>query len=392
MSIKLLMPALSPTMTKGKIVKWCISEGGKVNIGDVIAEIETDKAVMEFESVDEGILAKVFLPEGAEVGVGTLLALIDDGSGPIVINSSTEEVIVREIAIDPVTTKKPEIILRGADAVVALNTTSTPAARARAKELMVDITHVPGTGPRGRVQEADVVRYAKALLPHTEVVQVTRAELPGMKKIIADRMTKAKATIPHFYMEIGVYVDKANELRKSLPMKSTLTHWFIAAVGYALRKVPEVNSCWDGGSILQHTTSDIAVAVSLDNGGLITPIVKDVSSMRFAELVKETNLMIDKARSGRLAPNEYQGGTFTISNLGMYSIDSFYPIINEPHAAILGIGSAKEELYLDDQQLKTRTLVRMTLSGDHRVINGTDAAKFMQELKRLLENPAEILI
>lgn len=397
MAVKILMPALSPTMTRGKIARWNIGEGDRIRIGDVIAEIETDKAIMEFESVDEGILGKILLNDGAEVEVNTIIGWI--------LESETDVIPDGEEPVAEQSSKSKATIENNDQPKSAKNAFSTPAARARASELGIDINKVTGSGPHGRVRDSDVVAYNSQSHPtsyreaqnpacYTSSSKPAKTTpLSAMQRVIATRMIESKTTIPHFYLEITVCIDQINELRAKMNsrIKTTLTHWFIMAAARALQAVPTVNASWSNDMIKYYTSSDISLAVSLDDG-LITPIIHDASSLRIVDLVAKTNELVERARAGKLAPNEYQGGSLTLSNLGMYGIERFYPIINPPQGAILGIGASREHLCLRDGGLQVEHVIACTLSADHRAINGADAASFLQEFKKLVENPLTMMI
>jgi len=405
MAIKILMPSLSPTMTKGKIAKWNIVEGSKIEIGDVIAEVETDKAIMEFESVDAGIAGPILVPEGSDVEVGTLIGwILEDENDSIQDHAqistklSETDMTVREVpkvAAEQVVAKEPakvaqeaQVVKTKSSDVLAKNSISTPAARARAAELQIDISKLTGTGPMGRIKEADVIAYSKS----SQVANKTKAS--NMQRVIADRMTHSKTTVPHFYLETSACIDELQKfkviMQESGNLKTTLTHWFVKLAGRAMQEVPELNTSWDNYEIIQNQSVDIALAVSMEKG-LITPIIANVPGLSMGELVAKADNLISRAKESKLSPNEYQGGSLTISNLGMYGIDSFYPIINTPQSCILGIGAAKEELFYSNGQVEVRKMVRFTLSCDHRVVNGADAARFMQYFKQLVENPILLL-
>lgn len=400
MPIKILMPALSPTMKQGKIAKWNVKTGSKVSIGEVVAEIETDKAIMEFETVEEGIMGPILIPEGHEAKVGELIGwILEDENDTVPEDSPMAETVV---APKSETTEPQETEISVAKEPIqehtfGKNAFSSPAARARAKELGVSIEEMINSGITHKIKDKDVVEYAAKSeqqlqkITHSESV----AKLSGMQSVIAARMTEAKTTVPHFYLETLVCVDRLLELQaicREKDLKLTLTHGLIKCIAQAMVEVREMNVSWHQGALKKHGSIDIAVAVSLDNDGLITPIIPNTDTLNLRQLVAKMSDLVERARNNKLLPHEYQGGSLTISNLGMYGIDSFYPIMNLPQASILGVGAAREELYLENDLIKTRKVCSITMSADHRVINGATAARFMQQVKSFVENPTMILV
>lgn len=452
MPIEILMPALSPTMTEGNLAKWHIKEGDKISSGKVIAEIETDKATMEVEAVDEGTVGKILVPAGTEaVKVNQLIALLlEDGedkkalegykpkAAPVAPGkeeakadaSAAKSDAAPAAAAAPAASggvgiAKPSFALppglkggkaggkgvaSGADRAVA-----SPLAKRVAEQNGVDIRRVPGSGPNGRVVEADVKEAlasgvglgvgggAKKVFRNP----VDYYELPvnNMRKTIAKRLTESKQWVPHFYLNIDVNLDKLMEVRAELngaaqdevgkggkpAFKLSVNDFIIKAVGKAMQKVPESNASWIDDKVYQYTNVDISVAVAIE-GGLITPIVKNADQKSVIQISNEMKELAARARAGKLQPEEYQGGGFSISNLGMYGIKNFNAIINPPQACILAVGAGEERVIVRDGEMGVATMVDCTLSVDHRVVDGAIGANFLSAFKKLVENPSLLLV
>ncbi|MEM0991192.1 MAG: pyruvate dehydrogenase complex dihydrolipoamide acetyltransferase [Pseudomonadota bacterium] len=430
MPVTITMPALSPTMEEGTLAKWLKSEGDQISAGDIIAEIETDKATMEFEAVDEGVLGKILVPEGTEgVKVNDAIAiLLEEGesadgidlvaaSAPTAASAPAAEpaTAVAPAAPDPA----PAAAAAGKGRVFA-----SPLARRIAKDKGINLADVTGSGPKGRVVKADVENYtpkaaapvtaaaapaaAPASMPTgpaTETVLKMYADreyqeitLDGMRKTIAARLTEAKQTIPHFYLRRDIQLDTLMTVRKKINtegeksgIKLSVNDFIIKACAAALQRVPEANAVWAGDRVLQLKPSDVAVAVAID-GGLFTPVIRDAHAKGLSELSSEMKDLAGRARDRKLAPHEYQGGSFAISNLGMFGIDNFDAVINPPHASILAVGAGVQKPVVKSGEIAVATVMSVTLSVDHRVIDGALGARFLDAIKANLEDPMMMLV
>ena len=435
MPVEILMPALSPTMEEGTLAKWLVKEGDTVSAGDLLAEIETDKATMEFEAVDEGVIGKLLVAEGTEgVKVNSPIALLlEDGESAgdaTAAAPKTEEPAKAEKA--PAST---ETAPAGAAEVPAAPKSpdgarifASPLARRIAADKGIDLTAITGSGPHGRIVRADVenatpqakaaadaapkAQAAKAVTPatlaagpSTETVlrmyegrAYTEVALDGMRKTIAARLTEAKQTIPHFYLRRDIELDalmafraKLNAQLEARGVKLSVNDFIIKACALALQQVPAANAVWAGDRVLQLKPSDVAVAVAIE-GGLFTPILKDAEMKSLSALSAEMKDLAARAKSKKLAPHEYQGGSFAISNLGMFGIDNFDAVINPPHGAILAVGAGvKKPVVGKDGALAVATVMSVTLSVDHRVIDGALGAQLLQAIKDNLETPLAML-
>ncbi len=427
MPTEILMPALSPTMEEGTLAKWLVKEGDTVKSGDILAEIETDKATMEFEAVDEGVIGKILVPAGTEgVKVNVAIAvLLEDGESAADIGTSAP-------AAPPAAVPAPAAAAApaAAPAQAAPKAASgervfaSPLARRIAAQKGLDLAAVAGSGPHGRIVKADVegataapkaaapapvaapaAAPAMAAGPSTDVVLKTYADRPftevkldGMRKTIAARLTEAKQTVPHFYLRRDIELDALMAFRAQLNagleargVKLSVNDFIIKACALALQQVPAANAAWAGDRVLQFEKSDVAVAVAIE-GGLFTPVLKDAETKTLSALSTEMKDLAARARTRKLAPHEYQGGSFAISNLGMFGIDNFDAIINPPHAAILAVGAGvKKPVVKADGSLGVATVMSVTLSVDHRVIDGALGANLLQAIKDNLENPIAML-
>ena len=405
MATEILMPALSPTMEEGTLAKWLIKEGDMVKSGQIIAEIETDKATMEFEAVDEGIIGKLLIPEGTS-GVKI--------HAPIAVLLDEDE------KMDDVPAKAAAPIASGARVF------ASPLARRIAAEKGLDLTKVQGSGPHGRIVKTDVedakpvgsapvattapaATAAAASMPTgkaTETVMKMYADRPyeeialdGMRSTIAARLTEAKQTIPHFYLRREVRLDTLIDFREQLNkqlkvrgIKLSINDFIIKASALALQAVPNANAIWAGDRILRIKPSDVAVAVAID-GGLFTPVLKDAHQKSLSALSSEMKDLATRAKTKKLAPHEYTGGSFAISNLGMMGIENFDAVINPPHGSILAVGAGvKKPVVYKDDSIGVATVMSMTLSVDHRVIDGALGATFLQAIIENLENPMAMLV
>ena len=420
MALEILMPALSPTMEEGTLAKWLVSEGDVVQSGDLLAEIETDKATMEFEAVDQGIIGKLLVAEGtANVKVNSAIAILleeGDATDATVAPSAPAAVAADVLAAPAVQAPAP------AAPVAASGTRifASPLARRIAADNGLDLTAITGSGPKGRIVKADlstaVAPAAAAAAPVSAVTMPPSANaaaveaiyqgrgfktvpLDGMRKIIATRLTEAKQTIPHFYLRRDIRLDKLlrvrGEINKGLEargVKTSVNDFIIKACALALQKVPTANAVWAGDRVLQMEASDISVAVAIE-GGLFTPVLQDAEAKPLSQLAVEMKDLAARARNRKLAPHEYQGGSFSISNLGMMGIDNFDAVINPPQGAILAVGAGKKRpVVLDDGSLSVATVMSVTMSVDHRVIDGALGAELLNEIVNYLENPLSMLV
>jgi len=435
---QILMPALSPTMEEGKLSKWLVKEGDAVKSGDILAEIETDKATMEFEAVDEGRIGKILVPEGSEgVKVNQPIAtLLDEGetAGPVDISSamkSIKEAVSGETKPQEAPKKAEPPAAKPAQQAAAPakadhRVFASPLARKIAEQAGVDIAALSGSGPRGRIVKADVEAARKsggAKPPAKAAMQPSAAAVPSiaplpdarlfykdgeyeeiphdsMRKAIAKRLTQAKMLIPHFYLTIDCNIDELMTTRARLNerapkgedgYKLSVNDFVVKASALALLRVPQVNASWTETAILRHKHADIGVAVALDFG-LITPIVFRAEEKGLAVISNEVKQLAERARARKLKPQEYEGGGFSISNLGMFGIKDFTAVINPPQSAILAVGMGEQRAVVRDGILRTATMMSVTLSCDHRVIDGATGARFLQAFKSYIEEPAAMLL
>ena len=420
MPINIQMPALSPTMEEGTLAKWLVKEGDTVESGDVMAEIETDKATMEFEAVDEGIIGKILVPEGSTgVKVNEIIAiLLDDGED--VSNIEVQKPGNKQDIIETINTEenKPSIKLENSNKNLNKERVfATPLARRIAKSKNLELTNIKGTGPYGRIVKADVESNNIKLLEKTATVSVTSSTtteiikdiykdrrfkeiaLDGMRTVIANRLTEAKQTIPHFYLRRSVSLDKLLMIRAEMNnglsdkgIKISVNDFIIKASSLALQDIPQANVVWAHDRILQMKSSDVAVAVSVE-GGLYTPVLFDSENKSISSLSSEIKVLASRARDKKLSPREYQGGSFAISNLGMMGVENFDAVINPPHGSILAVGAGtKKPIVMEDGSISVATIMSMTLSVDHRAIDGALGAEFLARIAHYLENPLNMLV
>jgi pyruvate dehydrogenase E2 component (dihydrolipoamide acetyltransferase) len=429
MPIEILMPALSPTMEEGTLSKWLVKEGDTVASGDLLAEIETDKATMEFEAVDEGVIGKIMIAEGSEgVKVNTVIAvLLEDGEAAGDISSAPAPAVTTTA---PEATAAPTAAAAtpAPAAPAAKDGTrlfATPLARRIAADKGIDLSAVTGSGPHGRIVKADVENAtASAAKPTTAAAsapaattatapagpsadavakmyadrEYTEVPLNGMRKTIAARLTEAKQTVPHFYLRRDIQLDallsfrsKLNKQLESRGVKLSINDFIIKACALALQSQPDANAVWAGDRVFNLKPSDVAVAVAIE-GGLFTPVLKDAEMKSLSALSAEMKDLATRAKDRKLAPHEYQGGSFAISNLGMFGIDNFDAVINPPHGAILAVGAGKKKPVVGpDGDLVVATVMSVTLSVDHRVIDGVLGANLLNAIKDNLENPMTML-
>ncbi|MBI1985245.1 MAG: pyruvate dehydrogenase complex dihydrolipoamide acetyltransferase [Rhodospirillales bacterium] len=425
MPIQILMPALSPTMTDGKLAKWHKKEGDAVESGDVLAEIETDKATMEVEAVDEGTLGKILVAEGTEgVLVNQPIALLlEEGEDASALKGAGVAAPAAKPAAAPPAPKPvaPAAVKAPAPApapkAAGGRVFASPLARRLAGQHNLDLTRISGSGPRGRVVKRDIEAAAagsgarmtpavaaQAVAPITVSAEglPPYREIPNssIRKVVARRLTEAKQQIPHFYLSVDCEIDRLLALRKELNdaapegegnYKLSVNDFVIRAVALALGRVPAANAMWTDAAIRRFDRADISVAVAIE-GGLITPVIRAAALKSIVAISDEMKGLATKARAGKLKPEEYQGGTFTISNLGMYGIKTFAAIINPPQGCILAVGAGEQRAVVKGGQLAVATLMSCTLAVDHRVVDGAVGAEFLAAFKKLIEAPATILL
>ncbi|MDB2650780.1 pyruvate dehydrogenase complex dihydrolipoamide acetyltransferase [Amylibacter sp.] len=420
MPINIQMPALSPTMEEGTLAKWLVKEGDTVESGDVMAEIETDKATMEFEAVDEGVIGKIIVPEGSTgIKVNEIIAiLLEDGADTLDVETNDPENKQDVVDIIENDEKTPVIKSENTDQKLSKERIfATPLARRIAKSTNVDLANIKGSGPYGRIVKADVQSNNVIALEKTPTTQITSSAtsesiktmykdrefteiaLDGMRKVIANRLTEAKQTIPHFYLRKSVNLDKLLIVRSEMNtglidqgIKISVNDFIIKASSLALQDIPQANVVWAQDRILQMTSSDVAVAVSVE-GGLYTPVIFDSEKKTLSSLSLEIKDLASRARDKKLLPNEYQGGSFAISNLGMMGIENFDAVINPPHGSILAVGAGtKKPIVKEDGTISVATIMSLTLSVDHRAIDGALGAEFLAKITNYLENPLTMLV
>ncbi|MDP6572624.1 MAG: pyruvate dehydrogenase complex dihydrolipoamide acetyltransferase [Rhodospirillales bacterium] len=430
MPIQVLMPALSPTMTEGKLAKWLKNEGDAVSAGDALCEIETDKATMEVEAVDEGTLGKILVAEGVEgIAVNTPIAVIlaegEDASAlqgmaaaPAPAPPAPPEPAAAPAATPPAPASPAPAaptmpVPGGGERIMA-----SPLARRMAEKTGLDLVSITGSGPHNRIVKRDVEAAlaggaaAPAAAPATPraaptAIPATRpdaafTEIPNttMRKIVAERLSASKRDIPHFYLSIDCDVDALLALRKDLNAKSpqgesayklSVNDFIVRAVALALRQVPAANATWTDEAVLRYTAIDVSVAVATA-GGLITPIIRDADNKGLAAISNEMKDLAERARDAKLMPEEYQGGGFTISNLGMFGIKEFAAVINPPQSCILAIGKGEQRPVVKDGALAIATMMTCTLSVDHRSVDGAVGANFLAAFQGLIEEPLTMLL
>lgn len=452
MPIEILMPALSPTMTEGTLAKWNIKEGDTVTAGKVIAEIETDKATMEVEAVDEGVVGKLFIAPGTEgVKVNQVIAiLLAEGedksaaenykpktmeapaaeqkqaeSAPPVATTQAQGTPASAPAQQPAGLAKPSFSLppqsapsKAPSASPVVNSGklfASPLAKRVADQEGIDLRQVYGSGPHGRILLADVLDAKASGIGGAfgsggrgvsrNPVDYVEVPVSGMRKTIARRLTESKQWVPHFYLNMEINLDKLLEVRKELngeavaeagkegkpAFKLSVNDFVVKAVGMAMRKVPASNASWIDDKVYQYNNIDISVAVAIE-GGLITPIVQNADQKSVIAISGEMKDLAGRARQGKLKPEEYQGGGFSISNLGMYGVKNFNAIINPPQACILAVGAGEERAVVKNGKIDIATVMDCTLSVDHRVVDGAVGAEFLAAFKRYIENPSLLLV
>lgn len=419
MSVNILMPALSPTMEEGTLSKWLVKEGDTVTSGDLIAEIETDKATMEVESIDDGTIGKILVHEGQEsVKVNEPIAiLLLDGENLSDIKSIKKVPPTESVQeIEKIESKEKLNFSSDKTSKINLDTNinienlkknetrifASPLAKRIAKQRDVDLSLVNGSGPNGRILKADIENFNnnKDLLQNEIISNNNNSELiknSSMRKTIAERLVKSKNEAPHFYLSLDCNIDQLLKIRSMINLKSndkykiSVNDMIIKAASSSLIKVPKANASWENENTRYFNNTDISVAVAID-GGLITPIIKDVQSKGLLEISEDMKLLANKAKDGKLLPEEYVGGSFSISNLGMYGIKEFSAVINPPQGAILAVGSGEKRPIVINDQLTIASIMTVTLSCDHRVVDGAVGAQFLSVFKDFIENPSLMLL
>ena len=422
MPIELKMPALSPTMEEGTLAKWLVNEGDEVSSGDIMAEIETDKATMEFEAVDEGVLAKILVPEGTdEVPVGAVIAILaEEGEDASSIEAPTAAPAKPAAASEPDAPPAPPPPAPAAPAPAAPpppaptasgnRIKASPLARRLAEQNGLDLASLSGSGPKGRIVKADIDQAlaggapAQAAAAPAATAPVEAGDIPheaiklsNMRKTIAKRLTQSKQEVPHYRLSLDCRIDALLDLRKELNagleargIKLSVNDLLIKALGAALEQVPNANVSFQGDQLIRYHRADISMAVAIE-GGLITPVITDVGGKTLSKIALASKELAEKAREGKLQPHEYQGGTASISNLGMFGIKQFDAVINPPQAMIMAIGAGEKRPYVIDDSLQIATIMSATGSFDHRAIDGAVGAELMAAFKQLVENPLGML-
>ncbi len=415
MPIEILMPALSPTMKEGNLAKWIKKEGDQIKAGEVIAEIETDKATMEVEAVDEGILGKILIAEGSEnVPVNSCIALILEvgEDKKILENYSSKSSAPAKAEVK----KEEKILATSTQATQQMPTSAefsshikaSPLAKRIAKDGGVSLAGISGSGPHGRIIKDDVLGLLNGGISRSGAIRRNPQEFHAVKnnnirKVIAKRLLESKQNVPHFYLSCELKIDRLQELRAALnevaavdaagnpAYKISVNDLMIKAVAMSLKKVPEANSAWSDEAVLIYNNIDISMAVAID-GGLITPIIKNADQKTIQAISVEAKQLAKKAREGKLQPEEFQGGSFSISNLGMFGIDNFAAIVNPPQSCILAVARAVEKPVVEHGQIKIAHMMNVTLSSDHRSVDGAVGAEFLKALRRYVEHPILMVV
>lgn len=426
MTIDILMPALSPTMEVGTLAKWMVKKGDIIKAGDLLAEIETDKAIMEFEAVDEGTILELSVKEGqTDIKVNSIIAKITSETLETLKNNKKSQEPLAEVKSDVDNLKIREKLIPNIEQINNVENKknrifATPLAKRIAKEKNIDLSKINGSGPRGRIIKADIDNLSNTngsiqfktdetnlleksigqkVLENYAGKEYTKIEIDSMRKTIISRLTAAKQTIPHYYLRRDIKVDSLLSLRSQMneglrksEIKITINDFIIKACAIALQDVPECNVIWGGDKILKFKASDIAVAVAID-GGLITPVLFDLEKKGLIDISIEMKSLAERARNKQLKPNEYQGGSFSISSLGMMGVKNFDAVINPPHGSILAVGAAQKQPYFTQEgAISSQDIISVTLSADHRMIDGAIGAKFLEKISYNIENPGLMLV
>lgn len=424
MSINILMPALSPTMEEGTLAKWLVKEGDKVNSGDLIAEIETDKATMEVEAVDEGVIGKILVTEGQEsiqvnqpiavllINGEKLSEIVIDDNIPeepkpkknVVNDTNNEENDLPSLSEDELISEKTSFVQKNevSNTIKSNRLFATPLAKRLAKQRDIDLSLLTGSGPNGRILKIDIENFKEEKKSQVDNIPLSNnnSELiknSSMRKTIAERLVKSKNEAPHFYLSIDCNIEQLLKARSTINSKSndeykiSVNDMIIKAASATLLKVPKANASWENENTRYFKNTDISVAVAID-GGLITPIIKNVEFKGLLEISNEMKTLAQKAKEGKLKPEDYIGGSFSISNLGMYGIKEFSAVINPPQGCILAIGVGEQRAIVTNNQISIATMMTVTLSCDHRVVDGAVGAEYLSKFKEFIENPSLMLL
>jgi pyruvate dehydrogenase E2 component (dihydrolipoamide acetyltransferase) len=424
MSINILMPALSPTMEEGTLAKWLVKEGDKVNSGDLIAEIETDKATMEVEAVDEGVIGKILVSEGQEsIQVNQPIAVLlingEKLSEIIIDDNISEEPKPKKIVVNDTNNEENGLPSLLEDELISKNTSfiqkdevlnsinsnrifATPLAKRLAKQRDIELSALTGSGPNGRILKIDIENFKEEKKSQVDNIPLSNnnSELiknSSMRKTIAERLVKSKNEAPHFYLSIDCNIEQLLKARSTINSKAndeykiSVNDMIIKAASATLLKVPKANASWENENTRYFKNTDISVAVAID-GGLITPIIKNVEFKGLLEISNEMKTLAQKAKEGKLKPEDYIGGSFSISNLGMYGIKEFSAVINPPQGCILAIGVGEQRAIVTNNQISIATMMTVTLSCDHRVVDGAVGAEYLSKFKEFIENPSLMLL
>ena len=409
MSIQVLMPALSPTMSEGKLTKWLVKEGDLIKAGDLLAEIETDKAIMEFESSEDGIVKSLLIKEGEEnIKVNEPIALLETSDSEreedkIELASKQDKNVLtktKSLSVEPKKNERESSGNNEKEIVPNNRVRISPLAKKIALKNNINFKEIKGSGPLGRIIKVDINNYIRNVSENQEPLNDNEEYIPlnSMRKTIAERLSKSKREIPHFYLRKKVYIDKLLSARKLLntslehkKVKISINDIILKAISHALHNHPNCNVTWGENKIIKHNSTDVAVAVAIEDG-LLTPVIKNVKNKTLSELSKETKSLIERSKNRRLKADELTGGSITISNLGMMGIDSFDAIINPPQGSILAVGQAEEVIDFDkNNNVIKKTIIQLTLSVDHRMIDGAAGAKFLKDIASFLEEPIYFL-
>lgn len=417
MATELTMPALSPTMEKGNLAKWLVKPGDVVKLGDLVAEIETDKATMEFEATAEGVVTQIVVPDGSEdVAVGEVLALLGE-SGDVVVPSAAPAAAIPSETAEARPVKKPLSVSAPAHvseksvapSVFDSSIRATPLAKRIASIMGISLDQLKGSGPNGKIVKADLglaplassatqpspasALPAQVIAPPPHDVPVETVKLSGMRKTIARRLTESKQAVPHFYLTSRCNLDPLLGLRAEINaalagrnVKISVNDMLMKALALALVEVPDANVQFGGDVLHRFGRVDISMAVAID-GGLVTPVIKGVDTLSLSAIAARSKELATRARSGKLTPDDYQGGTVSLSNLGMFGIDEMVPVINPPQGLIVGAAAGIRQPWNVDGEIKLATILALTASFDHRAIDGAVAAEFMKTLRFAVENP-----
>ena len=443
MAIPILMPSLSPTMTEGSLAKWCKNVGDEVKPGDIIAEVETDKATMEVESIDEGILERVLFSDGTEgISVNSLIAILKSkndtekdvkavlekhGVSDNLVHVNSSKAKIKE-EIKGLEEKVPEINQSVAVDSIEMNNgdnkkviekstinndlssftksnnqfSASPLAKRMALQNNIDLKNINGSGPKGRIVKIDIDNYLNINNKLTNISSIKTKENitkknSSMRKVIADRLSTSKKEVPHFYLSIDCNVGQLIRAREEInreidkDLKLSVNDFIIKALATALLNVPEANCAWGDDEMIFFGGVDISIAIAVE-GGLFTPVIKNANYLTLRDISAQMKDYVVRANAGKLLPNEYEGGNFSISNLGMYGIDNFSAIINPPQSGILAVGRISKKPVIIDDEVKVANIMTCQLSGDHRAIDGAVGARLLQEFKSLIENPVKMIV